>query len=87
MMTQPTLNQVADYFVKAYGADRLHVTFLVSSPGDDMQTSTFGSDNIEHMSPWLLLTTAKLKSGSVGSVAMVVRVFDFDNPVEIVGPK
>jgi len=86
-MTKPTLNQVADYFVGVYGADRLHATFLVSSPGDDMQTSTFGSDNIEYMSPWLLLTTAKLKSGSVGSVAMVVRVFDFDNTIEIVGPK
>jgi len=86
-MTQPTLNRVADYFTEVYGADRLHVTFLVSSPGDDIQVSTFGSDNIEHMSPWLRLMTAKLKSGSVTRVSMTVRVFDFDNTVEIVGPE
>jgi hypothetical protein len=86
-MTQPTPNQVADYFVKVYGADKLHVTFMAPSPGNDIQLSTFGDDNIEHMSPWLLLTTAKLNSGSVTRVTMIVRVFDFDNTIEVVGPK
>ncbi len=86
-MTQPTPDQVADYFVKVYGADKLHITLLVSSPSNDIQVSTFGDDNIEHMSPWLLLTTAKLKSGSVTRVSTIVRVFDFDNTIEVVGPK
>jgi hypothetical protein len=86
-MTQPTLNQVADYFVKVYGADKLHITFMAPSPGNDIQVSTFGDDNIEHMSPWLLLITAKLKSGSVARVSMIVRVFDFENTIEVVGPK
>ncbi|MHB1731837.1 MAG: hypothetical protein ACYCU8_00015 [Ferrimicrobium acidiphilum] len=86
-MPNPTPNQVADYFAKVYGADRLYITCLVASVGGGDQISTFGSDNIEHMPPWLRMMSAKLESGSVASVSMVVRVFDFDSKIEVIGAK
>jgi hypothetical protein len=49
--------------------------------------STFESDNIDEMFPWLQLIAAKLTSGSVTGVSMVVRVFDPDDMIEVLGPK
>lgn len=86
-MTNPTPNQIADFFLEVYGADRLYITCLVAFVDGNNQISTFGSDNIEHMSSWLRMMTAKLKSGSVASVSMVVRVFDFDNTIEVIGAR
>jgi hypothetical protein len=86
-MASPTANQVADFFLEVYGADRLYITCLVASVDGGDQISTFGSDNIKHMSSWLRMVTAKLESGSVASVSMVVRVFDFDNKIEVLGAR
>ena len=43
--------------------------------GRETAPSTFASDNTAHLMPWLALQEAKLASGRVAVVAMVVRVF------------
>ena len=51
-----------------------------------MNQSTFALDNIEQLEPWLLLQTAKIVSDAVRVVAMIVRVFDTERTVEVLGP-
>ena len=59
----------------------------LGSKGRGAASSTFASDNIEHLLPWLCLQEAKLASGSVATVAMVVRVFSDTRTVEVLGPR
>jgi hypothetical protein len=49
--------------------------------------STFGSDNIEALIPWLTFQTAKVASGSIEVLSFIIRVFDPTETVETVGPK
>lgn len=84
----PRPGAVADHFVRTFGPDRLYFTMLpLGSKGHDSASSTFGSDNIEHLLPWLCLQEAKLASGSVATLAMVLRVFSDTRTVEVLGPR
>ena len=82
----PTPIQVAEYFCATYGTERLFFTITAFDNQSSMLPSTFGRDNFEYMQPWLLLQTAKVYSGKVRVIAMVVRVFDMDHLVEVEGP-
>jgi hypothetical protein len=83
----PRPGAVADHFVRTFGPDRLYFTVLpLASKGYESASSTFGSDNIEHLLPWLCLQEAKLASGSVATLAMVVRVFSDTRTVVVLGP-
>lgn len=46
--------------------------------------STFGTDNISELDSWLLLMEAKMVSGKVDGIAIVIRVF-LDEKVDVVG--
>lgn len=46
--------------------------------------ATFGSDNISELDSWLLLMEAKMVSGKVDGIAVVMRVF-LDEKVNVVG--
>jgi hypothetical protein len=58
-------------------------TFRSGLSDGDLQMSTFESDKIDDTFPWLQLIAAKLTSGLVASVSMVVRVFDPDDMIEV----
>ena len=84
----PTPVAIAKHFLAHYGPDRLFFTIMpFDKRGRAANESTFGSDNIEHIAPWLSLQMAKLLSGKVETLAMIVRVFDLDRTVCIEGPK
>ena len=87
-LPRPTPVAVARYFLDNYGPDRLFFTVVpFDQRGRAVDASTFGSDNIEHIAPWLSLQMAKLLSGRVETLAMIVRVFDLDHLVRVEGPK
>jgi len=86
-LAQPTPNRVAEYFRTTYGFERLFFTVVPFDRNGNGRDSTFGSDNLVEMEPWLLLQTAKLVSGAVATITMIVRVFDREHLVEVVGPK
>ena len=87
-LPRPTPVAVARYFLDTYGPDLLFFTVVpFDQRGRAVGESTFGSDNIEHIAPWLSLQMAKLLSGKVETLAMIVRVFDFDHLVRIEGSK
>jgi len=83
----PTLTQIARYFLDSYGPERL---YFYIAPFDRrrrlVHESTFAEDNIEQLEPWLLLQTAKVASGGVDVITMVVRVFDMERTVDALGP-
>lgn len=86
-LPRPTPSEVVQYFESTYGSERLYFTITPFSNDQNALGSTFGSDNFAHIQPWTLVQTAKLLSGRVNTIAMVVRVFDWDRRVEINGPK
>lgn len=86
-LAQPTPNRVAEYFLTTYSTERLFFTVVPFDHNGNGRDSTFGSDNLAEMGPWLLLQTAKLVSGAVATITMIVRVFDMEHLVEVVGPK
>ena len=61
--------------------------FPADAKGQGTVSSTFASDNSEHIFPWLLVQEAKLAAGSLHMVAMVVRVFSDTRTVEVLGPR
>ena len=67
---------------EAFGDDHILLTFL----SDDF--STFGEDNVEQLPNWLILQRAKLVSGSLDSLSLVVRRFLIgeNNEIEITLP-
>ena len=87
-LPQPNPVMVATYFLDTYGADRLYFTILPFDPRDHMvNESTFASDNIEHLVPWLMVQLAKMSSGKIVALSIVIRVFDLERMVETDGPK
>jgi len=48
--------------------------------------STFGSDNISELGSWLLLMEAKIVSGKIDGIALVVRTF-LDETVKVIGAR
>ena len=82
------LGAVANHFLATYGPDRVFFTVLpVDERGREIRASTFASDNVEHLSACLALQMAKLRSGKVAMVAMVVRVFSDTRTVKVLGPR
>jgi hypothetical protein len=60
-------------------ASHIHVTALAQEDGHDL-SSSFGSDNLHHFADWFLLMQAKLVSGAVTAISLVVREFVHDRP-------
>ena len=86
-LPSPTLAQIARYFLDSYGPRRLYFHITPFDGQDRMvNQSTFALDNIEQLEPWLLIQTAKIVSGAVCVVAMIVRVFDLERAVDVLGP-
>lgn len=78
--------RVAEHFIATYGPDRVFFTVVSFEQRGHLVTRTFASDSLEHLVPWLLVQTAKLASGKVALLAMVVRVVSDDRTVEVLGP-
>ncbi len=53
---------------------------------NNLNSSTFGSDNIKYLNNWLLLTQAKLHSGKIEGISIIMRRFlkGEKNKIEIV---
>jgi len=87
-LPQPTPIAIARHFLASYGPDRLFFTVVpFDRRGHMVNESTFGLDNIQHIEGWLLVQMAKLWSGKLETLAMVVRVFDFGRTVRVEGPR
>lgn len=84
---RPTPNEVAQYFESTYGGERLYFTVVPFRNDSDVNASTFAADNFQFLQPWLAVQTAKLFSGRIDAIAMVVRVFDLDKRIEIAGTR
>ena len=62
--------------VETFGKKNIFMTFVpFKGSGKELNNSTFGSDNIRYMHDWSYLMEAKLASGSVRSIALVLRRF------------
>lgn len=87
-LSQPTPVMVATHFLDTYGADRLYFTVLPFDLRDHMvNESTFASDNIEQLVPWLMRQLVMMSSGKIEALSIVIRVFDWGRMVETDGPK
>jgi hypothetical protein len=71
-----------------FGHQALYLTIVPFNPQGQAAwgTSTFADDNFDHLEGWLHLMTAKLFSGSVLNVSLIVRAFDFQTQVDFIGP-
>ena len=61
-------------------ASHVHLTAWVQGVGGGHQCS-FGSDNIHHFADWFALMQAKLVSGAVTTISLVVGEFDHEPKV------
>jgi len=59
-----------------FGDKNIYLTLVAFSPdGEPYSISTFAEDNISELSIWAALFQAKLFSGSIAEVSIVLRVF------------
>lgn len=60
-----------------YGDDSLFLTCLPldSSQSLHVQSSTFAADNLSHIQGWMYLMQARLASGSITGLSIVIRIF------------
>ena len=87
-LPQPTPAMVTTHFLETYGADRLYFTVVpFDLRGRMVNESTFAKDNIDQLVPWLMLQLAKMSSGKIVALSIVIRVFDLERMVETDGPK
>ncbi len=85
---QPTPVMVATHFLDTYGTDRLYFTAVpFDIRGRMVNESTFASDNIDQLVPWLIGQLVMMGSGKIESLSIVIRVFDWERMVETDGPK
>jgi hypothetical protein len=71
-----SFSTVVNKIINNFGKENLHLTFNASNnyTNEDI-TATFGSDNIEQFNMWSMLIEAKLASGSISGISLVVRRF------------
>jgi hypothetical protein len=71
-----SLTKVLGKIREKFGDKNIYLTLVAFKPdGEAYSISTFASDNIEELSIWGVLFQAKLFSGSIEVISIVLRVF------------
>lgn len=76
------VKKIKDYF----GEDNIYITFCAFKRERLEHHSTFARDNIDKLDMWITMQHAKLFSGSLDIVTVVVRIF-LPEKISIDGPK
>ena len=70
-----SLTQLISKIRKNFGDDNLFFTVSPFESDNTVQHSTFGRDNVKHLTGFIMFQEAKLVSGSVTAISVIVRRF------------
>ena len=80
MKFKMNLMELIELLKSKFGEKNLRLTFACDNSYYD---SSFGQDNISHLTNWAVMMHTKLFAGSITTLALVVRVFDFNDCIVV----